>query len=241
LLLHRFAVQLEQQRGKSEARGPRGDYNFYVDGDRVRIVARRRGSPLDKIVSELMILVNREWARQLTQAGVPALYRVQSNGKVRMSTVPGVHQGLGVDQYVWASSPIRRYTDLVNQRQLVSLVQGSAPAYPPGDEQLLVILRDFESAYEAYGEFQRQMERYWCLRWLLQEQVSVASAVVVREELVVLERIPLFCRTASLPPLPPGARVEVALSHIDLFELALHCEYRAVMPAEVADTAPARL
>jgi exoribonuclease-2 len=85
------------------------------------------------------------------------------------------------------------------------------------------------------------MERYWCLRWLLQEQVTVTSAVVVREELVTLERIPLFCRTASLPALPPGARVEVALSHIDLFELSVHCEYRAVLPAESADTVTARL
>jgi exoribonuclease-2 len=241
LLLHRLAQSLEARRGKSDGRTARAEYNFYVSDDRVRIVPRRRGSPLDKVVSEMMILVNSEWARQLMAADVPALYRVQSNGKVRLSTVPAAHQGLGVEQYVWASSPIRRYTDLANQRQLLALVRGLTPPYAKGDERLLMILRDFESAYEAYNEFQRQMERYWCLRWLLQEQVTVTSAVVVREELVTLERIPLFCRTASLPALPPGARVEVALSHIDLFELSVHCEYRAVLPAESADTVTARL
>jgi exoribonuclease-2 len=241
LVLHRLAEQLEQRRGKSEARGPRADYSFHVENGKVRIVPRRRGSPVDKIVSELMIFVNAQWARQLTTAGVPALYRVQSNGKVRLSTVAAPHQGLGVEQYIWASSPIRRYTDLVNQRQLIAVVQSLPPHYPPGDERLLVILRDFESAYEAYTEFQRQMERYWCLRWLLQEQVNLAIGQVVREELVVLEQIPLYCRTASLPVLPPGTRVEVSLSHVDLFELTVHCEYRGNLTAESADTMAARL
>lgn len=241
LVLHRFAEQLEQQRGKSEGRGTRADYSFHVENDRVRIVPRRRGSPLDKIVSELMIFVNAQWARELVNAAIPALYRVQTNGKVRFSTVAAPHQGLGVEQYIWGSSPIRRYTDLVNQRQLMALVQGLPPPYASGDERLLVILRDFESAYEAYSEFQRRMERYWCLRWLLQEEVGVAIAAVLRDDLVVLERIPLYCRTASLPGLPPGARVEVSLSRIDLFELTVHCEYRGSLTVEGADTMAAPL
>ena len=231
LLLWRLAVKLERQRGKDETAMARADYNFYVDDDRVSIVERRRGSPIDKVVSEMMILVNTEWGRQLAQNDIPALYRAQSGGKVKMSTVPAPHQGLGVSQYIWASSPLRRYADLVNQRQLLSMVRNEMPAYPPRDERLLVILRDFELAYDAYAEFQRGMERYWCLRWLIQEGVVLTGADVLREELVRIDRIPLVARVPSMPVSAPGSRVELAVSDIDLLELTLHCEFKR--PLEV--------
>ena len=225
MLLWKFAVQLEKSRGKVEPGTGRADYNFYVDNDRVSIVERKRGSPIDKVVSELMILVNTEWGRQLALNEIPALYRVQGNGKVKMSTVPAAHQGLGVAQYIWASSPLRRYADLVNQRQLLALFRNEDPPYPPKDERLLVILRDFELAYDAYAEFQRNMERYWCLRWLLQEGVELAGAVVLRDDLVRLDRIPFVTRVPSVPQLAPGSRIELALSGIDLLEVSLHCEF----------------
>jgi exoribonuclease II len=232
VLLWRLAVKLERLRGKDEPAFARADYNFYVDDDRVTIVERRRGSPIDKVVSEMMILVNTEWGRQLAENEIPALYRAQSGGKVKMSTVPAPHQGLGVSQYIWASSPLRRYADLVNQRQLLSLVRNEAPVYPPHDERLLVILRDFELAYDAYAEFQRGMERYWCLRWLLQEGVALTGADVLREELVRIDRIPLVARVPSMPAAPPGSRVELAVSDIDLLELTLHCEFKRTLDAQ---------
>ena len=231
VLLWRLAAALERKRGKVEPAMARADYNFYVDNDRVSIVERRRGSPIDKVVSEMMILVNTEWGRQLAQNEIPALYRSQTSGKVKMSTVPAPHQGLGVPQYIWASSPLRRYADLVNQRQLLSLVRNEAPAYPQRDERLLVILRDFELAYDAYAEFQRGMERYWCLRWLIQENVDLTGADVLREELVRIDRIPLVTRVPSMPAVPPGSRVELAVSDIDLLELTLHCEFKRPLEA----------
>src|SRR5690606_6061497 len=123
------------------------------------------------------------------------------NGKVKMSTVPAAHQGLGVPHYVWASSPLRRYADLTNQRQLIALFRNETPPYALGDERLLVILRDFELAYDAYAEFQRTMERYWCLRWLLQEDVREVVAQVLREDLVRLEILPYVTRVPGLPML----------------------------------------
>jgi len=201
------------------------DYNFYVEDDRVRIVERRRGSPVDKLVSELMILVNSEWGGKLSAAGIPAIYRAQSNGKVRMSTVPAAHQGLGVAQYAWASSPLRRYVDLINQRQLIAWQSGTTPPYAAGSEALLTALHDFELAYDAYAEFQRNMERYWCLRWLLQEGVTRTTAEVFRENLVKIEHIPLIVRVGALPDLQPGAKVALNISDIDLLELAFHAEY----------------
>ena len=232
VVLWRLATKLERSRGKDEPAIARADYNFYVDDDRVSIVERRRGSPIDKVVSELMILVNTEWGRQLAENEIPALYRAQAGGKVKMSTVPAPHQGLGVPQYIWASSPLRRYADLVNQRQLLSLISNEAPAYPPRDERLLVILRDFELAYDAYAEFQRGMERYWCLRWLIQEGVVLTGADVLREELVRIDRIPLVVRVPSMPPSAPGSRVELAVSDIDLLELTLRCEFKRPLEAQ---------
>ena len=225
-LLWELATILEAGRGRPEpVRTLHMDYNFYVDEEHVRIVERRRGSPVDKLVSEMMILVNSEWGRGLAEAGVAAIYRVQSNGKVRMSTVPAAHQGLGVAQYAWASSPLRRYVDLVNQRQLIAWHRGEQAPYTAGGEQLLAAMRDFEIAADIYAEFQRNMERYWCLRWMQQENVDVASAEVIRENLVKIDAIPLITRVMSLPTLEPGVKVALKISDIELLELTFHAEY----------------
>jgi len=226
-VLWRFARALEEaRRGETTDFEARPEYSITIENDRVRIVRRRRGTPIDRIVSELMIQVNSAWGSELAQSGTAAIYRVQDAGKVRMSTVAAGHAGLGVESYAWASSPLRRYVDLVNQRQLIALARGEAAPYRAGDEALLSAMRDFESAHEAYGEFQRQTDRYWCLRWLLQEGVSTVTATVIRESLVRFDALPLVVRVPSLPALEPGARVELAVTDVDLLELMLHCEFR---------------
>ena len=224
-----LAGVLEAGRGRPEPmRAVQMDYNFYVQNERVRIVARKRGSPIDTVVAEMMIFVNSEWGRLLAEAGVAAIYRSQNNGKVRMSTVPAAHQGLGVAQYIWASSPLRRYVDLINQRQLIAWVRGEQPPYAPKSERLLTAMRDFEQAYEIYGEFQRTMERYWCLRWLIQESVTATSAEVIRESLVKIADIPLITKVHGLPDLEPGTLVDLAISDIDLLGVSFRAEFRAV-------------
>jgi exoribonuclease-2 len=224
--LWEWARTLERtRRGTAPETEQRLEFTFRVENDRVQIVPRRRGTPMDVLVSELMIFVNSTWARQLAETGSAAIFRVQGTGKVRMSTVPAAHAGLGVDQYVWASSPLRRYVDLLNQRQLVAIARGDPPPYKSGDQRVLAVMREFESAYEAYGDFQRWMERYWCLRWLLQEDVEIVQATVLRENLCRFDELPLAARVISLPNLPSGTRVLLEVSRIDLLELTFHCEY----------------
>ena len=231
--LWQFAGRLQAARGKAEAEGDlRAEYNFYVDGDRVRIVERARGTPVDKVVSELMIFVNSEWGGQLSRAGYAAIYRAQSNGVARMSTVPAAHDGLGVAQYAWSSSPLRRYVDLINQRQLLALLANAPAPYQPGDEALLIALRDFELAYDAYAGFQRNMERYWCLRWLEQEGVHELAATVIRDNLVRLDRLPLVIRVPSLRDAAVDERVRIALSRIDLWELTVHGDFESKVSAD---------
>jgi exoribonuclease-2 len=148
-----------------------------------------------------------------------------------MATVPAAHDGLGVAQYVWASSPLRRYVDLVNQRQLLALFAGQPAVYAQGEPGLLAALREFELAYDSYAEFQRMMERYWCLRWIEQEKVSELDATVVRESLVRLNCLPLVIRVPSLRDAPAGANVRIALSHLDFWELSVHAEFVALNAA----------
>ena len=91
-----------------------------------------------------------------------------------------------------------------------------------------MVVRDFEAAYEAYGEFQRQMERFWCLRWVEQESAWRTRATVLRENLVRLERIPLFTRMPSLPgDVAPGSAVEVEIRDIDYLTLDFDCHFVA--------------
>ena len=226
LALWNFACKMEAFRGKNnDSNNERIDYNFSIDDGRISITERRRGSPIDKVVSELMIYVNAEWGKQLADSGVAGIYRSQGGGKVRMSTSPAPHQGLGVSQYAWISSPMRRYVDFINQRQLVALLRGETPPFTRESESLHMFMRNFETTYEVYGDFQRSMERYWCLRWLLQEEVVTAEAQVLKENLVKLDRLPLVARVASLPELPPETNVEVEISNIDLLELTFNIKF----------------
>lgn len=234
--LHDFAAVLEAGRGKIDTI-ERVDYSFKVKDDRISIVPRKRGSPIDKVVSELMIFANAQWGGWLAEKRVPGIYRAQANGKTRMTTAPDPHQGLGVDQYAWSTSPLRRYVDLVNQRQLISLVQGTQPAYPPRSEALFSTVRDFELAYDAYNEFQRRLERYWMLRWLVQENVSEVTANVIRDDLVRFDNLPMVTRVPSVTGAAPGSKVRLAVSAIDLLEISFHAEYLETAHATPDSTA----
>ncbi|MES1983151.1 MAG: RNB domain-containing ribonuclease [Pseudomonadota bacterium] len=226
-LLWNFAQKLEASRGKSD-NNQQVDYNFNVENDRVTITSRQRGSPIDKVVAELMIFVNSEWGKLLATHDVAGIYRTQTNGKVKMSTVPAAHQGLGVAQYMWSSSPLRRYVDLVNQRQIISLLRGGPHHYSKNDTALFGVMRDFDAAYTIYNEFQRNMERYWCLRWLLQNEVQQAEALVLRENLVRFINIPLVGRIPSLPETPPNTRVLLEIGEIDLIDLNFAARFISV-------------
>jgi exoribonuclease-2 len=178
-----------------------------------------------------MIFANAEWGGQLARAGYAGIYRAQSGGVARMTTVASRHDGLGVAQYAWSSSPLRRYVDLINQRQLLALFAGQPAPYQAGDETLLAALREFELAYEAYAEFQRTMERYWCLRWIEQENVARLEATVLRDTLVRCDRLPLVLRVPSLREAGAGDKVVLTALRLDPWDLNIHAEHDTIVSA----------
>lgn len=256
LALH-LKAQREAVRGKPEV-FTRPDYSFHLlrdddahapRGDEpVRITTRRRGAPLDLIVSEAMILANSHWGGWLAEHGVPAIYRSQASMlpgvKVRMGTKPAPHAGLGVAHYTWATSPLRRYVDLVNQWQIIACARHGRTAalaapFKPRDAQLFSIVSGFDAAYAAYNGFQSAIERYWTLRSLAQDGVSELDAGVMHDGLVRAETLPLVFRAAGAEGLPRGARVRVRLGEANLLTLDLHASVVARLDAAGATAAAA--
>ena len=222
--LWKLARVLKALRGAGDERPDRLDYTFRVADGRVAIEPRKRGTPVDMLVAELMIHVNSTWGKLLADRGYAAMYRNQKGGKTRMEVAPAAHEWLGVSHYAWTSSPLRRFSDLANQRQLVAALRGDEAPYARDD--LESAARDFETVYEAYAEHQRQLERYWCLKYLVQEGIAEAEATVIRDELVRVDGLPLVCRTIGMPAgTPAGERVRVAFGEVDLWDVNVLCRY----------------
>ena len=241
--LYRLAKHLkslrEIARGKPENFN-RPDYNFRLgrvgeafvgnDGaeptgnEQVAISIRQRGSPLDLIVAEAMILANSTWGAWLAELGVPGIYRSQASMmpgvKVRMGTKSLPHAGLGVKSYAWSTSPLRRYTDLVNQWQIIAAARHGRTAalaapFKPKDAELFSIISGFDAAYSAYNGYQAGMERFWTLKYIQQESIQELVGTVFREGLVRADDLPLVLPVLGGNDLPRGARVRVQLGAID--------------------------
>ena len=237
--LHRLATHLkslrEIVRGKPETFN-RPDYNFKLVGndggepggdEQVQIMMRQRGAPLDLIVSETMILANSTWGSWLGELGVPAIYRSQASMapgvKVRMGTKALPHAGIGVKSYAWSTSPLRRYTDLVNQWQIIAAARHGRTAalaapFKPKDAELFSIISGFDAAYAAYNAHQAGMERFWTLKYLQQQGITELVGVVFKERMVRADDLPLVLPVGGAE-LPRGAKVRVKLGEIDLITL----------------------
>ena len=232
---HQFAVALQKARGKYEPdRAPQYDYSIELDEEgKVSVVRRERGSPIDMLVSEMMILANSTWAQMLHDNDLPGLFRVQPAGKVRMSTKSEPHIGMGVQHYGWFTSPLRRAADYINQKQLLSLIDDSAePLFQQSDAELFAALRDFDTAYAAYADFQRQMEAYWSLVYLQQQGTSELTATILKEDLVRIEGLPLVTRATGIPfDALPKTRVLLKITELDPEKQFIALNYvKAVAP-----------
>jgi exoribonuclease-2 len=241
-LARHLKAQREVVRGKPENFN-RPDYTFRLVGnagepdgsETVQISTRSRGAPLDLIVSEAMILANSSWGGWLGELGVPGLYRSQASlapgVKVRMGTKALPHAGLGVKSYAWSTSPLRRYTDLVNQWQIIAAARHGKTAalaapFKPKDADLFSILSGFDAAYSTYNGYQAAMERFWTLKYLEQEGISEIEATLIKDipngALARADSLPLVFSLTGTQGLARGARVRARLTDIDEISLDVH-------------------
>ena len=236
IYLHQLARHLKAQRevarGKPENFN-RPDYNFKLSNpagqapqgdEQVTITTRQRGAPLDLIVAEAMILANSTWGNWLAEHGLPGIYRSQASlapgVKVRMGTKALPHAGLGVKSYAWSTSPLRRYTDLVNQWQIIACAKNGRTAalvapFKPKDAELFSIISGFDAAYSAYNGYQSGIERYWTLRYLQQNGITELVATAFKDNLVRADELPLVLPATGALGLPRGAKVRIKLGEID--------------------------
>jgi exoribonuclease-2 len=263
--LYRFAKDLKARRevvrGKPENFN-RPDYNFRLVGNEgnvptgdepVNITTRQRGSPLDLIVAEAMILANSTWGNWMAELGVPGIYRSQASMapgvKVRMGTKALPHAGIGVKSYAWSTSPLRRYTDLVNQWQIIACARHGKTAalaapFKPKDAELFSIISGFDAAYNAYNGYQAGMERFWTLKYLEQQGITELVATTFKEGfggswLVRADELPLVFPVLGAQGLTRGARLRVKLGEIDEISLDVSgtvIERLDVAPAPVDET-----
>jgi len=246
--LYRLALKLkagrELVRGKPETFN-RPDYTFRLHGndgaepqgtEQVTIGTRKRGAPLDLIVAEAAIVANSTWGLMLAEHGVPGIYRSQASlapgVKVRMGTKALPHAGIGVKSYAWATSPLRRYTDLVNQWQIIACARHGKTAalaapFKPKDADLFSIISSFDAAYSAYNGYQAGMERFWTLKYVEQNHITELTATVFKEGpggsfLVRADELPLVFPVLGAQNLPRGARIRVRLGEVDEITLDVH-------------------
>ena len=254
--LFKFSNHLKAQReivrGKPETFN-RPDYNFKLlnkssgvptGEEQVQITTRQRGSPLDLIVAEAMILANSTWGNWLAEHGVPGIYRSQASlapgVKVRMGTKALPHAGIGVPSYAWSTSPLRRYTDLVNQWQIIACVKHGKTAplaapFKPKDADLFSIISNFDATYSAYNQYQNGMERFWTLKYIQQQGLTELTATVFKEGMVRADDIPLVLPVMGAAYLPKNAKVRVKLGAID--EITLDISGTVIERLDTAEAA----
>jgi exoribonuclease-2 len=240
MFLFRLARDLKAKRevvrGKPETFN-RPDYNFRLQGNEGReplgdetvlISTRARGAPLDLIVAEAMILANSTWGSWMADMGVPGIYRSQASlapgVKVRMGTKALPHAGIGVKSYAWSTSPLRRYTDLVNQWQIIACARHGKTAalaapFKPKDADLFSIISSFDAAYSAYNGYQGAMERFWTMRYVQQHGLTELVGTVFKDNMVRADDIPLVLPVMGAQGLPRHSKVRVKLGEMDLITL----------------------
>ncbi len=199
-----------------------------------------RESPARLLIAEIMIMANWCFSRFLADHQLPAVFRTQAEPRQRLfrdregtlyenwmqrrhlsrfilSPKPGAHSGLGLDSYVTATSPIRKYVDLLTQRQIRAAL-GLGKPYSPAE--IADIITQLALPMSAVGQIQRSRQRYWLLKHLADQIGQPLDALVLKKQRNGYQvLLPKFMLECDLPAsdsikLMPGTTVEVTLQHV---------------------------
>lgn len=205
-VLARLSEKLKQDRlaqGGYELKLPEVWVMFGPQGE-LQVTVEDQEAPSRQLVAEAMVLANSLAAGFLVERAVPAIYRSQPEprepihrdepksllelwqdrrrlSRVVMDLEPLPHWGLGLGCYTLATSPIRRYLDLLTHRQILAAVSETPPPYRQEDlEQILPIMT---TAMRRAGQLKARRLRYWLLKFL-------AGRLGQKKEALVLEAMP---------------------------------------------------
>ncbi|HKN13996.1 MAG TPA: ribonuclease catalytic domain-containing protein [Candidatus Binatus sp.] len=248
--LNAAAGQLRQRRRTAGAvLVQRREAKVRVRGDEVEITIIDNGSPGRALVAEFMVLSNFVAARYAAANRIPIIYRVQPQlgggdmaaMRPRLSLHPEYHAGIGLDFYAQLSSPIRRYADLVLQRQLLGALANrdhEAPIY--NVDELLAVLAGAENAEASGRELERRAKRYWTLRYLERHAHDGPILAYVAREGQSAELADFAVRGTlhGAPTLPNQMPVMVQVSRVDPLRGWLAFDF--VGPADEASTGAIR-
>lgn len=214
----------------------------FIDKGRVSVGCTAPAGPSRNLVAEMMITANRLFAKCLSENNVPAPFRSQAEPKQRLvkkADFPGTlvqnwlqrkmiarmvlgitaghHAGLGLEHYTTATSPIRKYLDLMTQRQIRSVLGLETPYRP---EEVLGLLQALEPQLTGVARIQQARQRYWTLKYL-------ETKIGDKEEAIVLDRFPkdysvllpdylLECRMqkTSGTDIKPRDLIQVTIQHV---------------------------
>ena len=230
------------------------ELQIVVDQEKhIALSIRERNAPSQVVVAECMILANHLAARLFRERGVPALYRKQAQpreridmpdggslyhlyrqrkllGRVDLGIEPGPHYMLGLDLYTTITSPMRKYYDLVMQRQMKSLLGGGPPVY--GKHDLKNMVSEVDPRLAKAGLVSQERERYWVLKYL-QDQVGQPLTALVLEKrmrgysiLLYDYQLEVNLSAADGTALAPGETITVVLEKADPFNGTLKVALR---------------
>lgn len=247
--LNAAAIQLRQRRRTAGAvLVQRREAKVRVRGDDVEITVLDNSSPGRTLVAEFMVLSNFVAARYAATNRIPIIYRVQpqlggdmASMRPRLSLHPEYHAGIGLDFYAQLSSPIRRYADLVLQRQLLGALANrdhEAPIYTV--DELLTVLAGAENAEASGRDLERRAKRYWTLRYLERHALDGPILAYVSREGQSAELADFAVRGTlhSAPSLPNQMPIMVQVSRVDPLRGWLAFDF--VGPADEASTGAIR-
>lgn len=221
--------------------------NLHADPPEVSVEPLRTNSPARLLVSEMMILGNEQMARFCHQNNIPTIYRTQEapdeelldaetlaipEGLARnyamlrkmkrgdITTEPGPHYGLGLRYYVQASSPIRRYSDLVCQRQIKAFLAGEQLPYDA--ERIVQVLARVDNTAREALRAERETQRYWLTYYLGQRPGQNMEAVVVEHKDEAGQRGAVFLNNCAYKTnctfkrrIPLGSTIQVVVERAD--------------------------
>lgn len=175
---------------------------LFLSENAIEIKRRDPEQPSRILVAEFMILANYLAASFMDKEGIPGLYRSQlpprervMNGtskniftlylqrkllnRSRWDTKPEFHHIVGLDKYTSVTSPLRRYIDLIVQRQIVHYLQEGEPLYP--EKEFLFIIPQLEEILRRANTVCVQRLKYWILTYLKQHLKEQTEAYVLEE------------------------------------------------------------